>query len=150
MVSYMMKYPIFNQPAQRTLLLKTVFLAKEDGKWIVSRSFPRNEETIINVDSYRCDLDGMRYLWGQGSDSVGIRGREQGKCHLTETHEVEGGYQKTVCRIPENFGNFQVFQLGHLYRYSRNLSLFCDEPKQGNLLVEQAKELRKSQPKSAE
>ncbi len=146
-VSYLLKYPISINLTPESSLLKTIFLIKEDGKWMVRKSFPRNEETIINVHSYRCDLNRMGYSWGQGSGGVEISGREQGKCQLTESHEVEGGYKRTACQIPENFGWFQVFQFGHAYSYSKNLSQFCDEPKQGNLLVEQAEELRKSQRK---
>lgn len=138
-VSYLLKYPILNQLTPERLLQKTIFLIKEDGKWMVRKSFPRNEETIINVHSYRCDLNGMGYSWGQGSGSVGISGREQGKCLLSEFHEVEGGYKKTVCRIPENFGDFQIFQLGQAYGYSKNLSLFCDEPKQAIILLNKQK-----------
>ena len=146
-VSYLLKYPLFSQSGPEVPIIKTIFLVNEDGNWIVKKSFPRNEETIINVGSYECEQDSMGYTWSQGSGSVGIGGHHLDKCQLTEFHEVEGGYKKTVCWIPKDFGFFQIFQTANSYTYSKDLSQFCDAPSQGNLF---GRTSRKTQKKPTE
>lgn len=109
------------------------------------------EELTINIA--QCKPATSTFRWRLGSAKIVIKGRNEDKCELTLTSEVEGGYKISECRIPTNLKELKISterqsnttdnNAGQSVRYSPDISEYCTVVKTGNLL-EDLKRKRKS------
>ena len=116
-------------------------LVKENEQWFIKGAVRGAE--AIKLTPAQCEPKYMNYQWDMGSGGISIIGTENGKCHIRQSREEEGGYETFDCFIPQDLPPIIIFKSGSFY-YSTSIFRFCEKPKRGNFLAEQADEFRKS------
>jgi hypothetical protein len=100
---------------------------------------PEQDSKPLTIDLKRCAALGRSMAWGLGSETIEIKGLDKGRCVLQHFTEVEGGYSRSECRLPTEFGEVSIYWGGSSFYYSRNLSKQCEVIKTGNVFLDRLK-----------
>jgi hypothetical protein len=113
---------------------KLVLLSKVKKKWVVKKIVPEDE--IISVNFSDCQPISRNYSLPFGVASFQVNGLKDGKCHISESTEIEGGYTVTDCFVPTVVGKALVTGGNYYFLYSVDLSGYCQKPKTGNIFFD--------------
>ncbi len=114
-----------------------VVLAKENGRWVVKRTFPELRQLrSLMVDLSLCHQASTNLAWGLGSQGVTVKGREGNECIIEHVNEVEGGYAKSECHIPTSLGKVEIINGGQEFIFTVDISKYCRVTKTGNVFLD--------------
>jgi len=110
---------------------------------VVCLSFPNRQEPQDSrefaIDLAQCKKDTRSLSWGLGSENFVIKGRSKKVCVIEHLSEIEGGYNKSLCKFPTKLKKISVSvqassnEHGPIH-YSADFSKFCKVVESGNLL----------------
>lgn len=94
---------------------------------------PQNSNEFV-IDLAQCKRDTRTLLWGLGSENFIIKGRSKKVCVIEHLSELEGGYNKSLCKFPTKIKKISVSVQASTIHYSSDFSKFCKVVESGNLL----------------
>jgi hypothetical protein len=110
---------------------KFVILSKQTEAWKVKEIFPKNDNIRI-VNLQKCKPETIHLGLAEGSISIEIKGIKNGKCQIKEEDEIEQGYTRVECLIPQYFRKIFITPNAYNFVYSKNISSYCSTPITGN------------------
>ena len=99
---------------------------------------PQNSNELV-IDLAQCKKDTRTLLWDLGSENFIVKGRSKKVCVIEHLSELEGGYNKSLCKFPTKIKKISVSvqastnEHGPIH-YSVDFSKFCKVVESGNLL----------------